>query len=166
MTRPNVLRPLALACLLAVVSMACGLFSLPSLPDFPTPEPPPADVGTPTGSSPLSGDWGAPTDFGRITFRVSPDGSALERLYIQMDNWTCGGVTLTTGIQAYTDPPARVTDSAFSMSVNLSSSASEHYNGIEVSGQYDQAAHKFTGEWAQDSISATCTGTWETPARP
>ncbi|MBI3175081.1 MAG: hypothetical protein HYZ25_15245 [Chloroflexi bacterium] len=166
MTRPNYLRPLALALLLAAVSMACSLFSIPSLPDFPTPVPPPADLGTPTGPSPLSGDWGAPTDFGKITFRIGPDGSTLDLLYVEMNNWTCGGVTLTTGIQTYTDPPTRVTDGAFSTYVNLSSSASEHYNEIEVSGQYDEAADKFTGEWVQDSISATCTGTWETPARP
>jgi len=153
--------------LLAFVSLACGVSSLFPTPElsFPTFEPTPADFGTPTGSSPMSGDWSALTDFGRIAFRISPDGRTLVSVYVEMNDWTCGGVTVTTGILAYTDPLSSVDDGSFSMLVNLSSGANEHYNEIDVSGQYDEAANRFTGEWKQDSISAACSGTWQTAAR-
>ena len=59
---------------LVVVGMACSAQSvvqniIPTMPVFPTfpPVPPtPAAEGTPTGSSPMSGDWSAQTDFGRL----------------------------------------------------------------------------------------------------
>jgi hypothetical protein len=166
MTKPGRLTVL-LVLLVAALSLACGASSLFTTPDlgFPTFAPTPADFGTPTGISSLSGDWSALTDFGKIAFTISPDGGTLVSLYVDMNNWTCGGVTLTTGILAYTDPPSSVDDGSFSMLVNLSSEAGRHYNEIDVSGRYDSAANQFTGEWVQDSISATCSGTWQTAPR-
>jgi len=126
--------------------------------------PPPADIGTPTGSSPMSGDWGAPTNFGKLSFRVDPDGKMIETMYIEMHNWTCGGDTLTTQLQARTDPPADVTDDSFQMAVNLGD-AGEHFNELYVLGVYDKVHNKFTGKWEQDAYGTKCTGTWQTAAR-
>ncbi len=153
--------------LLALVSLACGVSSLFPAPDlsFPTFAPTPADFGTPTGSSPISGDWSALTVFGWISFTISPDGGTLVSVYVEMNNWTCGGVTLTTGILGYSDPPSSLEDGSFSTSVNLSSEPRGHYNEIGVSGEYDSAANLFKGEWQQDSINAICSGVWQTALR-
>ncbi len=149
------------------VSLACKASDLavPEWTPMPTPEPPPAEVGTPTGSSPMSGDWGAVTDFGRITFRISPDGTQLETLYVEMNHWTCGGVTLTTGVSTYSDPLPTVDNGRIFMGVSLNSNASDHYHNISVSGDYDQAANKFTGTWREKAFDTICEGTWETVSR-
>jgi hypothetical protein len=158
------LRTVFFFALVVSITLACDASTFAEGTPWPTPEPPPADVGTPTGSSPMSGDWGAKTDFGKITFRISPDGTILQSLYVEMNNWTCGGVTLTTGVNAFTDPPSTVEDGAFSMGVSLNN-AGDHYHDISVSGEYDQSANKFIGEWREESFDTICTGTWETASR-
>ncbi len=152
--------------LLVSISLACNASDLvvPEWTPMPTPEPPPAEVGTPTGSSPMSGDWGAITDFGRITFRISPDGTTLETLYIEMNKWTCGGVTLTTGVSTYTDPPSAVDNGRFVMGLSLNN-AGDHYHDISVTGDYDQTANQFTGTWREEAFDTICEGTWHTVSR-
>ena len=153
--------------LVVSISLACNASDLavPEWTPMPTPEPPPAEVGKPTGSSPMSGDWGAITEFGRITFRISPDGTQLETLYVEMNHWTCGGVTLTTGVSTYSDPPPTVDDGRFAMGLSLNTNASDHYHNISVSGDYDQAANKFTGTWSEKAFDTICEGTWMTVSR-
>ncbi|MEW6406982.1 MAG: hypothetical protein AB1649_34830 [Chloroflexota bacterium] len=112
----------------------------------------------------MSGDWGAQTDFEKIAFRITPDGTILESVYVEMNNWTCGGVTLTTGVESWGDPPSTVENGSFGMSVGLDD-AGDHYHDIFVSGHYDEASNKFTGTWDEQSFDTTCTGTWETASR-
>lgn len=155
-----------LFCLLILsVSFACD-FGIPSLDtsSWPTFVPVPADAGTPTGSSPMSGDWGATTDFGKITFRINPDGTIVESLYVEMNSWTCGGVTLTTGVNTFTDPPSTVENGHFVKGVSLNN-AGDHYHNISFSGEYDEAANKFSGEWQEKAFDTICEGTWETASR-
>jgi hypothetical protein len=151
--------------LILSVSLACSASSLvPQLP-FPTFVPTPADFGTPTGSSPMSGDWSAQTEFGKIAFRISPDGNILEAMYVETNNFTCGGYTVTTAVQTMTDPPPSVEDGGFGISVNLGDSRYSH-DDIAIVGQYDEANDKFSGEWKEDAYGTICTGTWETASRP
>jgi hypothetical protein len=152
--------------LIVLISLACkvGDLAAPEWTPMPTPEPPPADVGTPTGSSPMSGDWGAITEFGRITFRISPDGAHLETLYVEMNRWTCGGVTITTGISTYSDPLPTVDNGRFAMGLSLNT-AGDHYHDISVSGDYDQDTNKFTGTWREKAFDTICEGTWQTVSR-
>lgn len=158
-------RMMFIPAMILLVSLACTASDLaPEWTPMPTPEPPPAEVGTPTGSSPMSGDWGAVTDFGRFTFRISPDGTQLETIYVEMDKWTCGGVTLTTGVSTYSDPPSTVEDARFSEWVSLNN-AGDHYHNITISGVYDEAANKFTGDWSEKAFDTICEGKWETASR-
>ena len=66
-------RFLVLVIVLLIASLACA--SLPSLPAIPTFPPKPGTSNVPTGPSPMSGDWNANTDFGRIAFTVDPNGN-------------------------------------------------------------------------------------------
>ncbi len=150
--------------LIVSLSLACGSI-IPSIPGFPTFAPAPADFGTPTGSSPMSGDWSAQTDFGKIAFTVSPDGTAVSVMSVKMSNWTCGGDTLTTSLQVSNEPPWAISDGQFSAHANLGDSSTDP-NDLFVDGEYDKAANKFSGTWEQDAYGTTCTGTWETAARP
>jgi len=158
---------LFLACI-ASLSLACNAGSLiPGIPSIPTSIPTPADFGTPTGSSPASGDWSAKTDFGKIAFTIDPDGKTLVDIYVELHNWTCGGVTATTGIQATNDPPASVENGSFGMSVTLDPEDPGHHNEeLYVSGTYDDANKKFSGKWEENAYGTICTGTWETASRP
>ena len=140
-------RLILIVALLASVSLACKTIStVPSIPGFPTFAPVPADFGTPTGSSPMSGDWSAPTDFGKIAFTVAPDGSIVSVMAVQMNNWTCGGDTLTTSTQVSADPPWTVSNGQFSAHANLGSSSTDP-NDLYVDGTYNKAANKFSGTW-------------------
>jgi hypothetical protein len=153
--------------LMILTSLACavGAASPFDTSSWPTLEPTPSDFGTPTGSSPMSGDWSAVTDFGRIAFTIDPEGQTLQVIDVQVHNWTCGGVTLTTGLMAKSEPPPSVTGGSFGMSINLGD-AGEHNDELYVTGMYDEANKKFSGEWEQDAYGTTCTGAWETAARP
>lgn len=147
------------------LSLACNAGSMiPNIPAFPTFAPGPADFGTPTGSSPMSGDWSAQTDFGKIAFTVNPDGTVVSVMAVKMSNWTCGGDTLTTSLQVSADPPWSISDGQFSAHANLGDSSTDP-NDLYVDGSYDKAANKFSGTWEQDAYGTTCTGKWETAAR-
>lgn len=141
--------------------MACNAETIvPINPTFP---PTPADFGKPTGSSPMSGDWSAQTDFGKIAFTVDPDGVGVTVIFVELRNWTCGNVTTTTGNLAIYDPPSSIDNGHFSGSVNLSDNS--YIDEIDISGTYDQTNDKFFGNWKHRAYETTCTGTWETASR-
>ncbi|MFN8413043.1 MAG: hypothetical protein U0Z26_11700 [Anaerolineales bacterium] len=152
--------------LMILTTLACSFGSISPFDTstWPTLEPMPADFGTPTGSSPMSGDWSATTDFGKISFTIDPEGKTLVHIYVSMQSWTCGGDTLTTGLLARTEPPPTLENGSFGIVVNLGD-AGHHNNELTVIGTYDEANDKFSGEWQQDAYGTTCTGTWETASR-
>lgn len=152
--------------LLTLSSLACGLGASSLFDTFtlPTSVPTPADYGTPTGSSPMSGDWSATTDFGKIAFTIDPEGKTLVDIYVHMESWTCGGSTLTTGLVSRSELAPTLDGGSFTTAANLGD-AGEHNNELYVSGTYDAASNKFSGEWQQEAYGTTCTGTWETAPR-
>lgn len=143
---------------LVVLSVACGGF--PSIPGIPTFPPKPGTSNVPTGSSPMSGDWNADTEFGHFAFTVDPDGNYVTTAVIKMSMWTCGGTLLSTETQVLNS--WSISNGGFSGQIDLDES---HFHTITFDGTYDEANKQFTGTWVEDSHGTTCSGTWESIAR-
>jgi hypothetical protein len=146
--------------LIAVVSLACAAQSLiPNMPNFPSIPPTPGTSNVPTGSSPMSGDWTASTDFGQLAFTVDPDGGNVTTAVIVVTHWTCGGTTLTTQLQSLSQWP--ISDGQFGGNVNLNG----NFHTMTIIGAYDETNDQFIGTWEEDAHGTTCSGEWESVAR-
>jgi hypothetical protein len=143
-----------------ILSIACGSGSLiPEMPTFPPIPPSPSMNNVQTGSSPLSGDWNADTEFGRIAFSVDPEGGVVTTAVIEVTNWTCGGTTLTAELQSISQWP--ISNGNFAGMVNLNGS----FHTIRIDGSYDEVNKKFSGTWEQNAHGTLCSNTWESAAR-
>jgi hypothetical protein len=111
----------------------------------------------------MSGDWSAPTDFGKLAFTVSPDGALVTTMYLKDDNLTCKGDTFTGETQSQNHiPPWTIEDGEFSVEISLGSG---NDSWINIYGTYDTAAKKFSGTWKMTVYGGNCEGTWETASR-
>jgi hypothetical protein len=146
--------------LAVLLSIACGGQSLiPGMPTFPPIPPQPGTSNVPTGSSPLSGDWNASPDFGRLAFTVDPDGKNVTTVVIGVSNWSCGGTTLTTELQVLNPWP--ISDGQFAGQANLNG----NFHTMIVKGSYDSANKQFSGTWEEDAHGTICSGKWESVSR-
>lgn len=147
------------ACLMTLSPVGSSLFT-PSIPTFPPSPPTPGTNNVPTGSSPISGDWNAYTDFGRFAFTIDPNGLQVTTAVLELSNWTCGGTTITTEIQEL--DTSSVDDGEFSVFFILD----EHrFHTIDFDGTYDEVNKNFSGTWTEENHSTICSGTWESVAR-
>ena len=144
--------------LLAILTMACG--GIPSIPGIPTFPPRPGTANIPTGSSPMSGDWNADTEFGHIAFTVDPDGNNVVTTVITMSNFTCGSTYLSTDTQILNS--WSISNGEFSSEVDLDDS---HFLTMTIDGTYDEAAKTFSGSWEEDSHGTICSGEWTATPR-
>ena len=149
------MRGLAVFVLLIASSLACKSVSsiIPAIPTFP---PEPGTSNVPTGSSPMSGDWNADTDFGHIAFTVDPDGNKVVTTLIKISSFTCGGTYLSTKTQILNS--WTITDEVFSGTYNLDDS---HFLTMTIDGKYEQEKKTFIGTWQEDSHGTLCSGEWE-----
>jgi hypothetical protein len=127
--------------------------------DFPAIPPTPSTSTASTGSSPLSGDWNATPEFGRLAFTVDATGANVTTLVVGVANWTCGGTTLTTEVQSI--GPWTISNNEFSTDVELDSGV---FNTLTVTGAYDAASKTFSGTWDDDAHGTKCSGTWASVA--
>ena len=139
-----------------VLSIACGAGSaLKSIAGLP-PTPSTSDVST--GSSPMSGDWNADTDFGHLAFTVDPEGQNVTTVVVKMNNFTCSGTSLTTETQDLNSWP--IDNGQFSDSVNLGQGDEVLHMGIGAI--YNPSSRTFSGAWDFDAYGGHCTGKWTT----
>ncbi len=146
---------IVLVCALSF-SLACGtLSSIPSIPGLP---PKPSTSDKPTGSSPLSGDWNANTDFGHFSFTVDPDGTKVTTAVVQMAGFSCGGTTLTTETQVLNS--WAIGSNGFSGDVDLGDSNEILF--VSFDGTYNPSTRTFSGTWDEDAQGTHCSGDWRT----
>ena len=150
-----ILRPMIVIVPLVLSSVACGLGSaLPSIPGLP---PKPSMSDQPTGSSPMSGDWHADTDFGRFSFSVDPEGTQVITAVIQMSGFGCGGTLLSTETQVLNSWPIEGTD--FQGDVTLDS---DNFLYMDFDATYDPESRTFSGTWVEDAHGTECSGDFKT----
>jgi hypothetical protein len=146
--------------LISVVSLACGGQSwMPNMPTFPSIPSRPGTANVPTGSSPMSGDWQVQAEFGHFAFTVDPDGKNVTTAVFDLSDWTCGGTTLTTGLQSISLWP--ISDGQFGGNVNLNG----NFHTMTVIGTYNEAGKTFSGEWQEHAHGSTCSGKWQAVPR-
>lgn len=146
-------RFLAVAMGMALV-LACGPGSI--LGAIPGMKPTPSISNLSTGSSPMSGDWNAATQFGRFAFTVDPAGGNIVTAVVKINNFSCGGTLLTTETQVLNTWP--LDNGKFSGSIDLGDSNEILY--INFDGTYHSASKTFTGSWDFDAHGSHCTGDW------
>jgi len=147
--------------LLTVLSLACGFQSfMPAIPTFPAFPPTPGISNVPTGSSPMSGDWNANTEFGRFAFTVDPDGKNVTTAVLEISGWTCGNTKITTNTQELNT--WLINSGEFIADFELDSN---HLHTLTLNGAYDEENGKFSGIWTEDEHGTICSGTWESIAR-
>ena len=139
-----------------ILSLACGPGSL--LRYVPGIQPTPSTSNASTGPSPMSGDWNAEAQFGRFAFTVDPNGEMVKTAVITIDNFTCGGTTLTTQTQALDS--WIISGGEFSADVDLGESDETLY--MTFAGSYDASSKTFSGSWDEDANGTHCTGDWTT----
>ena len=148
--------PMLIFFLALPLSMACGARSLiSSALNLP---PTPSLSDEPTGSSPMSGDWNADTDFGHFAFTVDPDGVKITTAVVKVAGFTCGGTYLSTEPQELSQWP--ITDGEFAGRVNLGDA--DEILDMTFDGTYDPASKTFSGSWEEDAHGTHCTGDWQT----
>ncbi len=148
------------AALTALVALSLACASMPSLPSIPTFPPEPGTSNVPTGPSPMSGDWNARTDFGRLAFTVDPNGNNVVTTVLDISSFTCGGTFLTTSTQILNSWP--ISGSEFSGYVDLGDNG---FLNMTIDGKYDKHKNTFTGTWEEDAHGTTCSGQWEATPR-
>ncbi len=142
--------------LASILSLACGAGSLlKSIPGIP-PTPSTSDVQT--GSSPMSGDWNAQTDFGRFAFTVDSNGEKVTTAVVKVNNFSCDGTTLTTETQVLNS--WSIDGREFVGRVDLGESDEILY--LAFDGSYDAVRKTFSGTWEFDAHGTHCTGKWTT----
>jgi hypothetical protein len=142
----------ACALVLPLVLACSALSALPSIAGLP---PTPSRRTARTGSSPLSGDWNADTEFGSFAFTVAPDGANVTTAVVRLAGFSCGGSTLTSTVQVLDQ--WTISDSGFSGDVNLESGEDLY---ISFDGVYDGASRTFSGSWTEDAYGTECSGDW------
>ena len=140
--------PLALAC--GAESVVKSLLKVPPTPSLSSQS---------TGSSPMSGDWNADTDFGHIAFTVAPDGTKVTTAVVRVQDYTCGGTFLSAEPQEIGEWPIR--DGEFAGRVNLGET--DETLDMTLAAAYDAASRTFSGTWEEDAHGTQCSGEWQTP---
>ena len=137
------------------LSLACGAGSI--LKAIPGMQPTPSTSNVSTGSSPMSGDWNAATDFGRFAYTVDPNGEKVTTAVVKVKDFSCGGTILTTQTQVLNS--WTIDGGEFSGQMDLGGSDEILY--IAFDGKYDASSKTFSGQWDFDAHGTDCTGEWK-----
>jgi hypothetical protein len=106
----------------------------------------------------MSGDWNADTDFGRFSFTVDPDGTKVTTAVVHVQDFTCGGTTLSAEPQELSQWD--ITSGEFAGKVNLGET--DEILDITFDGTYDGATKTFSDTWEEDAHGTHCSGEWQT----
>jgi hypothetical protein len=127
--------------------------------DQPSP-PVPTAIILPAGATPVAaGEWIATTDFGKLVFTVDATGTKITKLSYQFSKLTCGRTTNTGTMETSSEWP--ITNGLFAVMTSLDPG---NHQTMNISGTYDAANQKFSGNWEEVSYGTTCSGTWEASA--
>lgn len=114
--------------------------------------------------SPVAGHWSGTTGFGQIEYRLASDGTAIERVKLEFENFSCGNVVDTSGSITFTDEAGwPVTGDEFSIQLTLSQTLDQE---MRLEGSFAQAGTAARGTYTADFNDSLCEGTWNAaPAR-
>ena len=97
------------------------------------------------------------TEFGSFEFRVSTDFTRVTCLAVHVEQFQCGGITLTGDIQAQSRDIWPIVNNQFETDINLG------IYRVIICGVFYNAYGTVCGTWKVHSTDTTCSGVWKYP---
>ncbi len=115
-------------------------------------------VGAPAPAAPSAGvrpgDWTATTDFGSVTFTVTPDGTAISKVALRFNNYSCGASRSSGGISFQNSKLWPITNGQFNFDLP------QPFTHFIFTGRFNGNSAPATGTWRAEAGTAVCSGTW------
>ena len=109
--------------------------------------------------SPVTGDWAGTSGFGQFEFHVSSDGTAIEEIKLNFEDFSCGNIVSGSGSIEFSNTPGwPVADSEFSIQLTLSHSLDQE---MQIQGTFEDTGTTATGTYVADFNDSICQGTWD-----
>jgi len=97
------------------------------------------------------------TDFGGFKLEMNPDFSRITCLCAQLEDYQCGGITVTGRITAQSRGLWPIINDQFEADINLG------IYKLVISGVFNNDHTKIFGKWDIYAAGSMCSGTWESP---
>jgi len=101
--------------------------------------------------------WAVETEFGGFEIIVSPDLNRVIYLSLRLEDYQCGGITVSGDIHAESRNIWPIVNNQFEADTNLG------IYQIIISGGFNGDRTKISGEWEIHAAGTACSGTWESP---
>lgn len=99
--------------------------------------------------------WSAETEFGGFDITLSPDLTYITYLSVRLEQYRCGGLTVTGDINAESRDIWPIVDDMFEIDTNLG------VYRIIICGVFDHACMHVHGTWQILFAGTTCSGDWK-----
>ena len=109
-------------------------------------------------AAPVSGDWMAAVDFGRIGFTVASDGASIPVSRYDLNHFDCAGSTLSAGVQHETQPAQPIENNTFHDHINLNVQGTQ---AMEVTVTFTDNGQWANGAYQINLPEGTCSGEFE-----
>ena len=139
----------ALRCSVTLI-LCMFIFTLESSAEFP-------DLENPSSGRDIITSLSINTEFGGFNLEISPDFSRISLISARLENFKCGGITVTGDITAQSIDFWPIVNNQFEADTNLG------IYKISISGVFNSDRTKICGTWAIYAVGNTCSGTWESP---
>ncbi len=106
--------------------------------------------------TPRSGDWEGTAEFGTIDFTVRDDGTAITKIKYYFERWRCGPVTRSGGVTISRGSGWPISNNRIDISNMIDLNLT-----ITITGTFNAAGNKASGDWVADSYGTECSGTWQ-----
>ena len=98
--------------------------------------------------------WKTETEFGGFDFTLSPDLTHISHLSVRLEQYSCGGLTVTGDINSESRDIWPIVDDRFEIDTNLG------VYRIIIYGVFDKARLHVHGTWQILFAGTTCSGNW------
>ena len=116
---------------------------------------------SPRLARPTSGEWEAPTEFGKLGFTVNATGTKITKLIFDARNWACGPVSGSWTVTTYYTNPLLGWPIGNHQFAITHTRTSYPYNEVyTVQGTFDSTGRRASGTWAYDVGGTICAGSW------
>lgn len=108
--------------------------------------------------SPVAGYWTGTAGFGQVEYRLASDGTAIDRVELAFQSFSCGDVANRSGsITITNDAGWPVSGDEFSIQLTLSHTLDQE---MRLQGRFAQAGTTASGTYTADFNNNLCEGTW------
>jgi hypothetical protein len=108
--------------------------------------------------SPVAGYWNGVAGFGQIEFRLTADGTAINRIRLELEDFSCGdAVDVSGSITVSSESGWPITSNTFTARLTLSLPLERE---IQIAGSFADAGTTAGGTYTAEFNNSRCDGTW------